>query len=85
MNPHQIDLALRKQKLQMQIATQRADMTRRLAGIDGALDRVDSLREHLAWAKDKIPLLSAALIVVLLAKPKLTLRLCSLGSRTLAP
>ena len=50
MNPHQIDLALRKQKLQMQIATQRADMTRRLAGIDGALDRVDSLREHLAWA-----------------------------------
>ena len=75
MNPHQIDLALRKQKLQMQIATQRADMTRRLAGIDGALDRVDSLREHLAWAKDKIPLLSAALIVVLLAKPKLTLRL----------
>ena len=75
MNPHQIDLALRKQKLQMQIATQRADMTRRLAGIDGALDRVDSLRDHLAWGKDKIPLLSAALIVVLLAKPKLTLRL----------
>ena len=75
MNPHQIDLALRKQKLQMQIATQRADMTRRLAGIDGALDRVDSLREHLAWAKDKIPLLSAAVLVVLAAKPKLTLRL----------
>ena len=75
MDSRQIDLALRKQKLQMQIATQRADMTRRLAGIDGALDRVDSLREHLAWAKDKIPLLSAALIVVLLAKPKLTLRL----------
>ena len=75
MNPHQIDLALRKQKLQMQIATQRADMTRRLAGIDGALDRVDSLRAHLAWGKDKIPLLSVALVVVLLAKPKLTLRL----------
>ena len=75
MNSRQIVLALRKQKLQMHVAAQRADMTRRLAGIDAALDRVDSLREHLAWAKDKIPLLSVALLVVLAAKPKLALRL----------
>jgi len=75
MNPRHIDLALRKQALQMRAAAQRADLTRRLAGIDGALDRVDSLRDHLAWAKDKTPLLSVALLVVLLAKPKLTLRL----------
>ena len=75
MDPRQIDLALRKQKLQMRVDAQRTDITRRLAGIDGALDRVDSLRDHLAWAKDKIPVLSVALIVVLAAKPKLTLRL----------
>lgn len=75
MDPRQIDLVLRKQKLQMRAQAQRADMTRRLAGIDGALDRVDSLREHLAWAKDKIPLLSVALLVVLAARPRLTLRL----------
>ena len=75
MDSRQIDLALRKQKLQMQAAAQRTDMTRRLAGIDGTLDRVDSLRDNLAWAKDKIPLLSVALLVVLAAKPKLTLRL----------
>ena len=75
MDSRQVELALRKQKLQLRAEAQRADITDRLAGIDGALDRVDSLREHLAWAKDKIPLLSAALIVVLLAKPKLTLRL----------
>ena len=75
MDSRQIDLALRKQKLQMRADAQRTDMTRRLAGIDGALDRVDSLRDHLAWAKDKIPVLSVALIVVLAAKPKLTLRL----------
>ena len=75
MDPRQIDLALRKQKLQMRADAQRTDMTRRLAGIDGALDRVDSLRDNLAWAKDKIPLLSVALLVVLAAKPKLTLRL----------
>ena len=75
MDPRQIDLALRKQKLQMRADAQRTDITRRLAGIDGALDRVDSLRDHLAWAKDKVPVLSVALIVVLAAKPRLTLRL----------
>ena len=75
MDPRQIDLALRKQKLQMRADAQRTDLTRRLAGIDGALDRVDSLRDNLAWAKDKVPVLSVALLVVLAAKPKLTLRL----------
>ena len=75
MDPRQIDLALRKQKLQMRADAQRTDMTRRLAGIDGALDRVDSLRDHLAWTKDKVPVLSVALLVVLAAKPRLTLRL----------
>ena len=75
MAPRQIDLALRKQKLQMRADAQRTDITRRLAGIDGALDRVDSLRDNLAWAKDKIPLLSVALLVVLAAKPRFALRL----------
>ena len=75
MDPRQIDLALRKQKLQMRADAQRTDLTRRLAGIDGALDRVDSLRDNLAWAKDKIPLLSVALLVVLAAKPRFALRL----------
>ncbi|HRO34760.1 YqjK-like family protein [Thauera sp.] len=75
MDSRQVELALRKQKLQLRAEAQRADITQRLAGIDGALDRVDSLRDHLAWAKDKIPVLSVALIVVLAAKPRLTLRL----------
>ncbi|MCK6409407.1 YqjK family protein [Thauera sp.] len=75
MDSRQIDLALRKQKLQMRAEAQRADLTQRLAGIDSALNRVDSLRDNLAWAKDKIPLLSVALLVVLAAKPRLTLRL----------
>ena len=75
MASRQIDLVLRKQQLLMRADVQRVDMSRRLAGIDGALDRVDSVREHLAWAKEKIPRLSVALLVVLAAKPKLTLRL----------
>jgi hypothetical protein len=75
MDSRDIELALRKQKLQMRAEAQRTDITRRLAGIDGALDRVDSRRDNLAWAKDKVPLLSVALLVVLAAKPRFTLRL----------
>ncbi len=75
MDTRDIELALRKQKLQLRAEAQRADITRRLAGIDAALERVDSLRDNLAWAKDKAPLLSVALIVVLAARPRLTLRL----------
>lgn len=75
MDSRQIDLALRKQKLQLRAEAQRVDMTRRLSGIDGALDRVDTLREHLAWAKDKIPLLSVALLAVVAARPRFALRL----------
>ena len=75
MDSRHIELALRKQKLQLRAEAQRTDIAQRLAGIDGALDRVDSLRDNLAWAKDKIPVLSVALLVVLAAKPKLTLRL----------
>ena len=75
MDSRHIELALRKQKLQLRAEAQRTDVTQHLAGIDGALDRVDSLRDNLAWAKDKIPVLSIALLVVLAAKPRLTLRL----------
>ncbi|HPE03549.1 MAG TPA: YqjK family protein [Thauera sp.] len=75
MDSRHIELALRKQKLQLRAEAQRTDIAQRLAGIDGALDRVDSLRDNLAWAKDKIPVLSVALLVVLAAKPRLTLRL----------
>lgn len=79
MDARQIDLALRKQKLQMRADVQRGDIARRLAGIDGALDRVDSLRDNLAWAKDRIPVLSVALITVLALKPRTTLRLAKRG------
>ena len=75
MDSRHIEFALRKQKLQLRAEAQRTDIAQRLAGIDGALDRVDSLRDNLAWAKDKIPVLSIALLVVLAAKPRLTLRL----------
>lgn len=75
MDARQIDLALRKQRLQLRAEAERADMMRRLAGIDGALDRVDTLRAQVEWARERIPVLSLALVAVLAARPRLTLRL----------
>lgn len=75
MNPHLVEFALRKQRLQFRAETERGDMARRLAGIEATLDRVDTLRDGFAWAKEKAPLLSLGALVVLVARPRLTLRI----------
>lgn len=75
MDPRLVEIALRKQRLQLRAEAQRDDMVRRLSGIDAALDRLDAAREHLAWAKERAPLLSIAALTILALKPRLTLRL----------
>jgi len=75
MDPRLIDIALRKQRLQLRAEMQRDDLIHRLSGIDATLDRLDAAREHLAWAKEKAPLLSIGVLTVLALKPRLTLRL----------
>ncbi|WP_341648360.1 hypothetical protein [Thauera humireducens] len=51
MNPRLVEIALRKQRLQLRAEAQRDDMVHRLRGIDATLDRLDAAREHLAWAR----------------------------------
>ncbi|MCV2217207.1 YqjK-like family protein [Thauera sp. Sel9] len=75
MDPRLVDIALRKQRLQLRAEAQREDMTARLAGIEAGLSRLDVVRDQLSWAKEKVPLLSIGVITVLLFKPRLTLRL----------
>lgn len=75
MHPRLVDIALRKQRLQLRAESQREDMASRLSGIEAALDRLDAAREHLSWAKEKAPLLSIGLLTVLALKPRLALRL----------
>ena len=75
MDPRLVDIALRKQRLQLRAAVQREDMMARLAAVETGLTRLDAVRDQLSWAKEKIPLLSVGLITVLLFKPRLTLRL----------
>ncbi len=79
MNPRMVEIALKKQRLQIRAETERAGMMHRLAGIDAALDRVDRLREHLRWARDEVPVLSLLAVAVLLIRPRATLRLAKRG------
>ncbi|PTD97610.1 YqjK-like family protein [Pseudothauera lacus] len=75
MNARVIELALRKQRLQIQAEGQRADMLRRLEGFESALDVADGVRENLRWASQHTPALSAGAVLFVLWKPRLVLRL----------
>ncbi len=66
MKPHDVEFALRKQRLRIRAETQRADMMNRLAGIETVLDSVDRVREHTRWAAENVPLLSGALLFLVL-------------------
>lgn len=74
-DPRTLELALRKQRLQLRAASQRADLSWRLEGVDATLDRVDGVREHFAWAKEQAPLLSLGALALLAARPRLSLRI----------
>ncbi|NMG66448.1 hypothetical protein GPA19_16000 [Azoarcus indigens] len=72
MSPQMVELALRKQRLQIRAEAQRDDMMGRLAGIESALDTVDRVRDQLDWAKEKAPLLTGAALLLLMARPRRT-------------
>lgn len=75
MNPKLVEFALRKQRLQIETGHQRADLVRRLAGLESTLDTVDSVRDQLAWARRHAPLLSGGALLLLVSRPRLLLRL----------
>jgi hypothetical protein len=75
MDQRMVELALRKQRLQFLADQQRADLMHRLAGIDRVLDAADGVRDNLRWVKEKAPILSVALLLLIVARPRVALRL----------
>lgn len=75
MDPRLVEIALRKQRLRLRAEIQREQLASRFSTIDAALNRVDGARAQLAWAREKAPLFSIAVLTVLALKPRLTLRL----------
>ncbi|NMG75327.1 YqjK-like family protein [Aromatoleum diolicum] len=75
MNSKIVELALKKQRLQMRAEQERADMLARLGRIESVLNLVDRARDGIRSLRDNAPLLSAGALLFILLKPRLALRL----------
>lgn len=74
MNPRQVELALRKQRLQMRSEQQRDALVAGLGRIESLLDVVDRARDRARGLSEHAPLLSAAAFAIVLFRPRLALR-----------
>ncbi|MDY0014259.1 MAG: YqjK-like family protein [Rhodocyclaceae bacterium] len=74
MNPAIVELALRKQRLQLRSEAQRTVLLEGLAVADGVLGRVDRLRDGAHWLKTHAPAVTTFAAVLLLMRPRFTLR-----------
>ncbi|NMG55547.1 YqjK-like family protein [Aromatoleum aromaticum] len=74
MNPRLVELALKKQRLQIRADQQRTEMLGHLRGIESALNLVDRARDQVRWAREHVPLLSSVALIVALVRPRATLR-----------
>lgn len=74
MTPRLVELALKKQRLQIRADQQRTEMCGHLRGIESALDLVDRARDQVRWAREHVPLLSSVVLIVALVRPRATLR-----------
>lgn len=81
MNPKLVALALRKQRLQLRAEQQRVELRAGMATVDGILDQVDRLRDGVAWLRNHAPLVSTIALLLLVARPRFTLRWIKRGWR----
>lgn len=69
-----IELALRKQRLQLRIAEQRVRAVAQLERIEGFLGVVDRTRDFAHGLRREAPLLTAGALLLVIARPRLALR-----------
>lgn len=74
MNSKLVEIALRKQRLQFRAEQQRAELMVGLEVVDGVLDGVDRLRDGVAWLRGHAPAVSTFALVLLILRPRFTLR-----------
>ena len=70
MNSAQLELALNKQRLQLQCASQRADFARHAAGLAPAFALADRARNGVAWLRRHPALPVAAAAALVAARPR---------------
>jgi len=74
MNPRQLELALRRQRLQFAVELQRETIVAGLARIESVLDVVDRARDQVRGLRDHVPLLSALALAIVVIRPRGALR-----------
>lgn len=74
MTPALVELALRKQRLQLRSHAQRGVLLEGLGVVDGVLGRVDQLRDGAHWLRTHAPAVTTFAAVLLLMRPRFTLR-----------
>lgn len=74
MSPREVELALKKQRLQIQSATLRTRLARQARGFEPALDAIDLVRSGCAWVRQR-PYIPLALVLgVGVARPRFVWR-----------
>ena len=70
MNPMELELALKKQRLQMTSASLRNDFARHAGGLELPLSFIDKLREGWHWLHRHPQVLVGVAVAVLVARPR---------------
>ncbi|MBU0751610.1 MAG: YqjK-like family protein [Gammaproteobacteria bacterium] len=74
MNPRILELALRKQRLQLQSATQRDALVAAAAGLAPIFAVADGVRDGTRWLLDHPEWVAGGLVAVLVARPCVVFR-----------
>lgn len=74
MNPRVLELALKKQRLQWQIAAQREELGRFGAGLAPALGAADRVREGARWLRRHPEAVAAGVTALVVARPRVVWR-----------
>lgn len=74
MNPRELELALKKQRLQWQIAAQREQVARHGAGLAPLFGAADRVRQGGRWLRQHPQAVAAGVAALMVARPKLVWR-----------
>ncbi|KAB2963133.1 YqjK-like family protein [Zoogloea sp.] len=74
MSPELVELALRKQRLQIRSAEQRDALVYHAQAFTPLLHGIDRVSDGVRWARDNAPVLSGLGVFLLVVRPRATLR-----------
>ncbi|MBS0368008.1 MAG: YqjK-like family protein [Proteobacteria bacterium] len=74
MNPELVELALRKQRLQIRCSEQRDALIHHAQAFTPVLHGIDRIGDGLRWARHNAPLLSGLAVFTLVVRPRAAIR-----------